>query len=111
MTGAFLLECPILSAGRHAGPVASTQGAIGIPKRRLSVGYNAMFLSHLVIPPLKGRGIAEPKAEGCRQNFPTQDRYFRLMWAEKIGLGFELPGGQSCATWATLATQKDRLSC
>ena len=24
----------------------------------------------------------------------TQDREFRLMWAEKIGLGFELPGAK-----------------
>ena len=40
----------------------------------------------------------------------TKDRDFRLMWAERIGLGFELPGGQSWAPWATIAVPKSDVS-
>lgn len=92
-TGAQLLQSNALSDSLHPilDYMAHERGGFNIFRR-----FRLTHLEKSDFPePLKHfwSGHA-PKHVSERYVKLTQDRDFRLMWAEKIGLGFELPGAK-----------------
>ena len=59
--------------------------------------------------PTKGWGHAPRHVSERYIKLATQ-RDFRLKWAEKIGLGFDLPGPNLGQTWATHRISQGRLN-
>ena len=96
-SGAQLLQSNALSDSLHPilDYMAHARGGFNIVFRRFR-------LTHLEKPacpePLKHFWSAHaPKHVGERYVKLTQDRDFRLTWAERIGFGFELPGAGKTA--------------